>query len=345
VADQYITRDAWLFRAGTYADKGVNATPALLDSLVTQTNASPSHVPMDLEHGPTERVLDFGRLVPGSLRRVTGAPPRGEQGEWIVGQVEVDPEIERRLKVRGLSVTFPRTLDAITKIAVTSTPRVTGAQFSSEAGEVLTFAEGYLMPETPVSQIPPEAPAVDTQGLVAGIVAGVSGAIKGLFGKTEPAADPEVAPAFSMADVEAMLAKERAAHDKETAEIKATADAAKAEAIEQKLKTFSAELVRDGVPQVAVDRLAPFAVGKTKAAITFSSDGKTETREVGIDEAARETLFAMRGMVPMSRILPSDDNREVSFADSVKAQADELRKADPKLSPSAAYERAALEVK
>ena len=111
-----IERQAWLFRADSYADKGVNADAALLDTLAANTNASPSAPPLDLEHGPTERVLPFGRLVPGSVRRVHGAPPGGQVGEWLVGTVSVNPDIDRHLAARGLSVlldTAAKTLSLI----------------------------------------------------------------------------------------------------------------------------------------------------------------------------------------------------------------------------------------
>jgi len=334
-----IERDAWLFRAGRYADKGVDADPALLDTIASNTNRNTIAPSLDLEHGPTERVLPFGRLVPGSVRRVHGAPPGGEPGEWLVGRVAVNPEIYRNLAARGLSVLLDTATKAIAKVAVTATPRVRGAQFSEPDTGLAEFRGGYLMPETPIVPAP-EAPAVDTQGLIAGVVAG----IKGLFAKPEAQADPPAAPAFSMADVEAKLAEERVAFSAKLADTEKRADEAEAKANQQALAAFSTQAIAKGVPPYMVEALAPFAVGLPKATVAFSADGKTETREVEFAEAARIVLTSAEGTVPMKRVLPSDDNREVAFADAVSAKAAEYQKADPKLSKSAAMERAALEV-
>jgi len=125
-------RDAWLFKGGDYPDKGVTADRSFLTGIAQRTNLLPS-VPMDLEHGPTESVLDFGRVVPGSLQVREGRPPGTApelQGTWLVGRVAVDPYIDQQLKHRGLSVLLNTAQGVISKLAVTQTPRVPGAAFS-----------------------------------------------------------------------------------------------------------------------------------------------------------------------------------------------------------------------
>lgn len=137
---------AWLFRGGDYPDKGVHADRPLLDRLVANLNSTSSAgaPKLDLEHGPTEAVLDFGRAVPGSARVVRGAPPGGEMGDWVVSDVEVDPAVDDRLQKRGLSVLLDPDAGRIEKIAVTANPRVAGAQFDAGDGRVV-IPGGHLM--------------------------------------------------------------------------------------------------------------------------------------------------------------------------------------------------------
>jgi len=330
-----------LFQGGHYPDKGVTADSAFLDALVAGTRAAEADPKFDIEHLKTEGILPFGRVLRDTVRRSYSAPPGGQPGDWVIGEVEVEQDVERHLTARGLSVTLPRTLDAITKVAVTATPRVPGAQFNSEPGEGPTFAEGYLMPETPIAT-PPEAPAEETR--IAGIVGAVLSKL-GLGHKPEAEAAPTPlvpAPAFTAADIDAKLAAQEATFKAQIDAANAKADAAAAKAREQEVAAFSATLATKGVPQFAIDALARHA---DTGEVTFSDADKPG--EMDAPKAIRFALERLAGSVPMGRILPSNDasGHEVEFNDRVAAKADEIQAANPTLSKSAAYERAALEVK
>ncbi|NUP99568.1 MAG: hypothetical protein HUU35_06905 [Armatimonadetes bacterium] len=64
----------WLFREGRYPDKSVpEADLGFLHRYAAGSNALP-RIPLDFEHGPTERCFDFGQVVPGSVRVEHGLP-------------------------------------------------------------------------------------------------------------------------------------------------------------------------------------------------------------------------------------------------------------------------------
>lgn len=197
-----MVRPAWLFRAGQYADKGVpNADRAFLEDYARRSNQLPD-IPMDLEHGPTESVLELGRAVPGTFRVVTGRPPgtdQSYQGDWIVADLDVDPYIDRKLKQRGVSVLLNLTRRTIDKVAVTASPRVTGAQFAafnSAAGPmVLAYTEGRYQPMftmQPGGAVPPNLTDADLTRLADLLATRLTG---GSNGDGTPAAQPNGAPA------------------------------------------------------------------------------------------------------------------------------------------------------
>jgi len=122
VEDGYIVREADVFQAGNYPDKGVSVTPEDLDRLA-QTDEAPVRV----EHGDIEIGKAYG------FRRV---------GDWLKATIRVLPEawaLIERVGVKGVSVALSRDLSRILEISWVSRPRVAGAQLYS-AGDAITLA-------------------------------------------------------------------------------------------------------------------------------------------------------------------------------------------------------------
>jgi len=339
---------AWLFRAGHYPDKGVNATRPLLDRLVTNLNSPSGAAPkLDLEHGPTEAVLDFGRVVPGSAAVVQGAPPGGQPGEWVVADVDIDPAVDDRLKTRGLSVLLNDQAGRIEKIAVTANPRVQGAQFTSDetwipGGELMLKRFDAGEPGAPTE---PEL----TEGFLGKLrtalglgQGGEASAAAGMPPAGEPGADPA---GFSdeafLADprTQALMARFTGQIQTLTQQVQTTqqqAEAANALATQQALAAFSTELKSRGVPPWLVDVLAPVALGAPKVKVAFSEGtGEAATvvfRDLDAAGAVRHALEQFAGAVPMARLLPVDDQREADPDAKAAALAQQIKAKNPAFS-------------
>lgn len=333
----WTTRQAWLFQAGDYPDKGFRAGPDDLDRLIAGTQAADTAPHLDIEHWPTCGVLDFGAVMPSTLRRVTGAPPGGEHGEWIVGDVLVDRDVDRQLLARGLSVTLPADLSRIAAVAVTASPRVAGAQFAeTEGGEAAAdeavMLGGYLMPDETTSVpavAPPEvAPAPEPR---AGLLARLLGRGPVRLSAVDEDDGAVVIEQIPVEEVDAAIARAEAAEraqaeaEKAAASARAELSSARAEAAERELSAYRLELTTAGVPPYLVEALAPIALGADQATITMS-DG--QTHEATAAEAARHVLDAARGAVQMGRSLPVDDEREQPVEERILNRARELSRTD-----------------
>ncbi len=324
---------AWLFRAADYPDKGVAADRPYLDRLAANLNASPQAPNFDIEHFPTDGVLDFARVVPGSAQVVTGAPPGGEVGDWLQAEVEIDPAIDDRLKTRNLSVMLennpanPR----VDKVTVTANPRVVGAQFDAGEGRAVIDG-GYLMK---VRFNNPEPELSD----------GFISTLREKLGLGKPAVDDDAGqepPAADEGGGEAEFSDEAFLSDPRTKALIAkfggrisqleekvaaseeTATRANALATEQALAAFSTGLKANGVPPWLVDVLAPVALGATQVKVAFTKDGgEVEFKDLDPAGAAKHVLEQFSGAVPMNRRLPADDTRQTADPDT---QAAELAK-------------------
>ena len=118
--DGYIVREADVFQAGDYPDKGVSVTPEDLDRLA-QTDEAPVRV----EHGDIEIGKAYG------FRRV---------GDWLKATIRVLPEawaLIERVGVKGVSIALSRDLSRIIEVSWVSRPRVAGAQLYSDGDAIV----------------------------------------------------------------------------------------------------------------------------------------------------------------------------------------------------------------
>lgn len=348
---------AWLFRDGQYPDKDVPvADLAFLKRYADNTNAAQAPVPFDIEHGPTEGVLDFARVAPGSLRVEYGRPPgtpTTEDGHWITADVDIDEAVDQRLKHRGLSVFLDLAKHVIEKVAVTKSPRVASARFSDEGRTHLEFSGGQLMGVN--TETPGQEPEL-SDGFVAGLRKrlGLDQAAETPAAVATPATTPATAPAFAddaaFANdprTKALLSRIEAVEQQaKAAETTATQTAEQAR--QSRIEAYSADLKRDGVPFHVVDLLAPVAEGVVKHTVAFSGeDGKTTTAELSAAESARRALETLRGSVPMELRVPADNDRHTtaSFSQQVEGEIANLQKANPALTWQDAYEQAKTRVR
>lgn len=114
-----VEREAKLFEAGSYPDKGLEVTEAQLESLVARFTEP---VPVLVEH------LSSGWQI-GWLQRVW------RRGKELFGRLRLIPEAEallRRLGIRGISVAVTPDVGRIVEVSVTATPRVEDARLLSK---------------------------------------------------------------------------------------------------------------------------------------------------------------------------------------------------------------------
>jgi len=319
-------RTAWLFKDGSYPDKGLTADAEYLRRTVANTRAAGCEIPLDLEHAPTEQVLDFGRLLPDTLRVEHGCPPHAPQdatGHWIVGDVEIDPAVSSRLRTNGLSVLLHRGKQILTKVAVTAAPRVAHAAFSADDPEVIDFG-GYLMPDDTQPTPAPEPGAVTDQP------AEVPPA------DSAPFSDPRVRAILAQRDAEVAALTQRLTGLE--AEVVEMATGRQADRIDALTTRFHAA----GVPPWLVSALVPLAAGAETATVAFTEGGQTATRELTAAEVAMHVLEQMQQALPRtSRLSSTDDGRDaVSFSDAVATEARRLQAAEPSLSFADAVDKA-----
>lgn len=346
---------AWLFRGGDYPDKGVHADRPLLDRLVANLNSTSAGAApkLDLEHGPTEAVLDFGRAVPGSARVEHGAPPGGEQGDWVVSDVEVAPAVDDLLQKRGLSILLDPDAGRIEKIAVTANPRVAGAQFDAGDGQVV-IPGGHLMLKRfnqgePGSTTDPNEPEL-SDGFIARLRTklGLGDGGQASEGAGAPPAD-DGQPQFSEDDqaflndprtkaLTASFGSRLSAMEQQLAAAQQTAATAGSMALENGIKAFSAELLTKGAPPWMVEILAPFAVGATSAKVAFTSGtGETATvafKDLDFKAAALLALEKASNPERFTRLLPVDDTREADPDQQAAELAKQIKQQHPEFSIS-----------
>lgn len=310
---------ARLFRAGDYPDKKYKATTADLDSIVGATRQTGGSPPLDLHHADTDETFDLGSVPADSVRR---------DGDWIVGQVEVEQSDLPRFKQRGLSVVIDRATKAISKVTVTGRPRVAGAGFEQTTeSDHLVFDGGYLMDPKDDQTTSAEETSVETKpGLTEEAVGNiVTRTLRKLFGG-EPAAEAAAlsndtatqAVADAVAAVKAEFAAELAKRDDEIKALKEQS----ADFSDDRIATEISAAITRGVPPVIADNLVPLAFGRDEIAFT-DAEGKAQTRDVAA--AAREVLAFAAGKVPQGGKLgltTSDD--AVSFDERSAKRADEI---------------------
>lgn len=345
----WATREAWLFRGGDYPDKGVNADGAMLARVVANTNLLTTPPPFDLEHGPTEGVLDFGRLKPGTLRVVNGRPPGSSadaEGAWIVGQTEVDPEVESRLKTRSLSVFLDTAKGLISKIAVTRTPRVSAAAFDTAT---VIFTGGSIMPDTTAGPTLSDVQLGALADLVAAKLKPADAAVTAEPAAAAPA--PEPAPMSTSAEADPMdhpaVKAAFAALEQRLKVAESTTVEMAVKAQTAQIEKRKAELKQAGVPFWAVDALAPFEAGAEKAIVAFSEGDKTVAKELDAPAAIKLVLDGLADSGQFRRLVDVDTDREepVNFSDAVLARANALQQTDAKLTRLEAIERATQQVR
>lgn len=133
-ADEYVEREAMLFEAGDYPDKGLSVTEEDIERLAGTSD----EVPIYVEHAQS----------PIKLGKVAQLYRKGKQ---LWGKLLLLPEANaliEKLGVKGLSVRVPRTLDRIIEVSVTGSPRIKGAQVFAE--ETVLFVMG----EQPTKEVP-----------------------------------------------------------------------------------------------------------------------------------------------------------------------------------------------
>lgn len=128
---EYIERDADLFEAGEYPDKGMTVTEEDLDRLAASPDA-----PVMIEHsgGPIRIGIATG------FQRV---------GRWLKGKLKLLRDASNlmdTLGITGVSVAVPRELDRIIEVSWTGSPRVQNARVYSgdddAEGGAIMFALG-----------------------------------------------------------------------------------------------------------------------------------------------------------------------------------------------------------
>lgn len=119
-----VEREAKLFEAGSYPDKGLEVSEEQLQSLVERFVAP---VPVMVEH------LAHGWQI-GVLKQLW------RRGKELFGRLAILPEAEallKRLGIRGISVAVTPDVGRIVEVSVTATPRVADARLMS--AEAVSF--------------------------------------------------------------------------------------------------------------------------------------------------------------------------------------------------------------
>ncbi|MCS6830832.1 MAG: hypothetical protein RMM08_04740 [Armatimonadota bacterium] len=133
-----VEREAKLFEAGSYPDKGLEVNEEQLQALVEGFTAP---VPLMVEH------LSHGWRI-GQLKQLW------RRGKELFGRVTLLPEAEallKRLGIRGISVAVTPDVKRIVEVSVTATPRVADARLLS-SGAVAFSGEILLTEVTALEQ-------------------------------------------------------------------------------------------------------------------------------------------------------------------------------------------------
>jgi hypothetical protein len=127
-----VEREAKLFEAGSYPDKGLDVSEEQLQTLV---DSFTTPVPLMVEH------LSQGWQI-GQLKRLW------RRGKELFGRLALLPEAEallKRLGIRGISVAVTPDVKRIVEVSVTATPRVADARLLS--AHAVTFSGEILLTE------------------------------------------------------------------------------------------------------------------------------------------------------------------------------------------------------
>ena len=327
---EYVEREARLFQAGYYPDKGFSRTPDDLDAIIAATQAG-GRVPLIVEHLPDH--VELGEVLPETLRRA---------GNWLLGRVRLPLAVFNGLKTKGLSVRINRLTNCIADLSLTPTPRVTGAVLMSnrESGDHIVFTGGILMPEDvtevidapePVEQeAPVEAVADEAEAglsILRRIGAALSFSRPDIAESADPAAKPEQTE--TEADVNDAVTP-----------LLARIEALEARTAEQDA-AFSEQRIAAAVDRRVAPRLARCVEVLRTASdgVTFS-DGDNEVT-LSRDEAADELLEALAGGVPSgSQFSARDVSAELDFSDRAAEIASKLRREHPEMSLTQAQAQA-----
>jgi len=130
----YITRPAWLLKAGDYPDKNFTATVADLRNVADRQNAEPPTVIWNMHQPP---VADFGFVDEFVV-----------EGEWLKGTAHINEQITSLLLTKKLSLGIGLTRlsddtrhpERIFEVSLVDNPRVEGAAIMSQ-GEATDTVE------------------------------------------------------------------------------------------------------------------------------------------------------------------------------------------------------------
>jgi len=130
----YITRPAWLLKAGDYPDKNFTATVADLQNVADRQNAEPPTVIWNMHQPP---VADFGFVDEFVV-----------EGEWLKGTAHINEQITSLLLTKKLSLGIGLTRlsddtrhpERIFEVSLVDNPRVEGAAIMSQ-GEAADTVE------------------------------------------------------------------------------------------------------------------------------------------------------------------------------------------------------------
>lgn len=153
-----VTREAKLFEAGDYPDRGVNVTEDDLDRLVENFEPVPIHVEHQRE----------SRIKLGTVARIW------RKGHELLGTLNLQPAASALiddLGIRGLSIAVGRGLDRIHEVSWTGSPRVADARVFR--ADLILFSVGDSPRPDEVKEtmptIEPESTAPDLSALEASI--------------------------------------------------------------------------------------------------------------------------------------------------------------------------------
>lgn len=159
VADFAVTREAKLFEAGSYPDKGIDITEDDLDNIVASHTAT---TPLKIEHG--DSVFDN---VLGTVSRIY------RQGKELMGSLSFTDaawNLLQQTECRGLSCGIRKDKTGLAEVSLVRNPRVADAQvFSADEGIVgftsdvpWTYNDGATKPKEVITMPEViETPTVD----------------------------------------------------------------------------------------------------------------------------------------------------------------------------------------
>jgi regulator of replication initiation timing len=137
--DDYVEREALVFEAGEYPDKGITVTERDIERLASASG----EVPVYVEHAES----------PIRLGVVKQFIARGKQ---LWARIRLHREADallQKLGVSGLSVAVPRTLEKVLEVSVTGFPRIASARLFSSGIVLFAFGEQPPTKEHPRTEV------------------------------------------------------------------------------------------------------------------------------------------------------------------------------------------------